>query len=357
MKSTGVLHHLAETREGSGPSVLDVVRAAGDGTSAAALAERFGISRRQVYRALDPLVEAGLVSNEGGFRVNSAGERLFDAYTSIVELLGADGVATLVTSEHRLSILRTLREEPRSKRDLVESETLPSRATVHRSVAVLEERGWVAPTGDGRLQLTEAGADALAEFDALLVSVDETVEKAPFLRNLDRRVALPLTALRYTDLVVERGDDPFALLEASIEAADIRGVGVKHVRTLVPFFSPVMSEEFESLVDRETTFEVICTPRTFRQLTSPRYARYLAAFLLAPNVEVRVHPEEFTWGLGIYDETVMLAGSTESSEQAAVVGQTRDLTAWANETFDTLWAESETPSTRLKRWVGSLVSS
>jgi predicted transcriptional regulator len=357
MKSTAVLNHLAETREGSGPSVLDVARAAGEDTSTAALAERFGISRRQVYRVFDPLVEAGLVSNEGGFSVNSAGERLFDTYASAVEILGADGVATLVTSEHRLSILRTLREEPRSKRDLVESETLPSRATVHRSVAVLETRGWVTQTADGKLRLTEAGVKALTEFDILVVSVNETVEKTPFLRNLDGGVDLPLTALRDVDLVVECGDDPFALLEASVEAADIWGDGVGHIRSLVPFFSPVLFEEFKSLANRETTFEVIYTPRAFRRLTKPRYTQYLTASLLAPDVEVRVHPEEFTWGLGLYDETVMLAGSTESSERAGVVGRTTDLTAWANETFDDLWAESETPPARLKRWVGSLSSS
>jgi predicted transcriptional regulator len=336
---------------------LDVARALEDGSSAAALAERFGISRRQVYRVLEPLVEAGAVSNEGGFRANSAGNRLFDAYETAVGTLGAEGVASLVTSEHRLSILRALRDEPRSKRDLVESETLPSRATVHRSVAVMEQNGWVEKAGDGRLRLTEDGVDALTTFESLVVSAEEAVEKAPFLRNLDGGVDLPLTLLRNSSLVVERGEDPFALLEASVEAADIRGDGVGHVRTIVPFFSPVMFEEFESLVDRETTFEVIYTARTFRQLTSPRHARYLAGFLLAPNVKVRVHPEEFTWGLGLYDETVMVAGSTESSEQAAVVGQSDDLTTWANEMFDDLWAESETPSVRLKRWIGRLVSS
>jgi predicted transcriptional regulator len=347
--------HIIRARDSAdGPRTLDVVSALSEEQSVTELAERFDTSRRQIYRTLDPLADAGLLVRDDGFESTAAASRVLDAYELATAHTDADGLAYLAGSEHRPAMLRALDTESMTKRDLMESETLPSRTTVHRSVDRFETEGWV--TTAGGVELTPAGRTTLSAFDEFVVSVEQVVEKAPLLRQLDSEIDLPLPALTETELITERGDDPFALLEASIEAADIRGSGVGHVRTVVPFFSPVMFSEFESLVDRETTFEVIYTQTAYQQLTTPRNARYLAGFLFAPYVEIRIYPEPLTWGLGLYDDTVMLAGSTESSEQAAVVGETPAFTTWANETFDGLWARSETPSERLKRWVGALVS-
>jgi predicted transcriptional regulator len=351
-----IVRHLSASREtDEGPTTIELARAVRDHTSATAIAEAHETSRRKVYRALDPLIERGFVESENGVRWTAAGERLLGAFEVAEAAIGRGGVAYLVESEHRLPMLRALRERALPRRALAGRVTQASRTTVSRALSVFEEHDWVRDE-NGEVEMTSSGREAATHFEELLVATEQAATKAPLLAQLDMEFELQLSVLAGTELVTESGDDPFALLEASIEAADIRGDGVGHVRSVVPFFSSVMFSEFESLVDRQTTFEVIYTSHAYEQLTRPRNVRYLAVFLLAPNVDVRVYPERVTWGLSLYDETVMLASSIDVTDQAAVVGATSSFTGWANETFDELWARSETPSSRFKRWVGRTVS-
>jgi predicted transcriptional regulator len=325
--------------------------------SISGLAQALGQSRRQVYRDIDPLVQVGLVDDACGISLSPAGEQFFLSYDQAPERIGREAINYVAGSPHRLSILSALNVGVSAKRDLLESSSAPSRTTVHRTIAAYTLRGWVDTDDAHRLHLTETGRTVLKTFEWLLLSTQQAIEKAAFLGQLDPTLDLPLSVLADSVLITEAPGRPFAFLDASLDAADVLGSGVNHIRMFVPLFNSVMFSEFEPLITRETTFEVIYTSAAFRRLTNPRNVQSLAPFLLAPNVAIRVHPSPMMWGLGVYDETMMLASPTEANELAAIMGTTDALTRWANETFDRLWTESQTPPPRFVRWVHRTVSS
>jgi predicted transcriptional regulator len=160
-----------------------------------------------------------------------------------------------------------------------------------------------------------------------------------------------------SELVADSNENPHAVLDAAVEAADIRNEGLDHVRSITPLFSPALYDIFRQFIDRDTTFKIIYDQPTYRRLTQPNRIHYLATAIAAPTIEVRIHPDPLYTGVGIYNhDTVMVCGSTRFEKQYGIVSDRGELLTWSNEIFDQLWAESESLSSRLAGWVKQTVA-
>jgi len=342
------------SNQDGGMETEHALRAAVEPIGATELADRQETTRPTVYRALEPFVEADLLAQNDGFELTDAGAAFLNAYERAVSEVAPAALEWLARSDQRPQLLRTLQRGRARKAELADGPESPSRATVHRAVNSFEQRGWVTRC-DGYWLPTAAGNAALEQFDQLCTATEQAVTKADFLDRFGAADQIPLTALADAEQVLPTAERPHALLDASVKAAGIHGEPVDHLRTLVPVFSPVVFSEFESLVDDATTFEVLYTESAFKQLTQPRHIHHLTAGLLASNVDVRVYSDSLAWGIGIYDETVMLAGANETGVHAGVIDQAEPLRSWATETFEHYWQQGSPPSRRFMDWLRTAV--
>lgn len=324
-----------------------------DEPSGTDLVDRHDTGRATVYNRIDDLREYGFLwRTDDGFRMTRAGRMALAAYRAAQSELSDEGIAYLTGSHHRRGVLRTLVTTASTKADLAADDALPSRSTIHRIIGTYSDWGWVTETGDGNYRTTNEGRASLESYQVLAAEFEQLIDKSELLARLDHWAAPPVRALARTDLVTDTNDDPHALLNATVEAGNIRSEGLEHLRSVTPLFNPTLYDIFGQFVDRDTTFEIIYDQPTYQRLTQPRRIHYLAGAVAAPNVEVRIHPDPLYTGVGVYNhDTVMMCGSTRFEQQYGVVGGADELLDWANRTFDRLWAESESPSERFALWL------
>lgn len=337
--------------------LLALLESTQGGQPGSALVDTQNAGKETVYRRLGEFVDIGFVADQDGevFELTRAGEKAVAAYRRVTDRVDDEIIAYLAGSPARGRTLEHLLQTPARKATLADNDQLPSRTTIHRIVTEFDERGWTQRTADGAIRLTTPAAKTYEEYEWLRVAIEQAIQKAPCLQRLAEWADPRLHLLAGTTLTMEQEGDPHALLNAAVEAANIRDGTLSEVRSITPLFEPLMFDVFGEFIDRGTEFQVVFDQRSYEELTQPSNAHYLAGALLSPNVSVRVHPERLHTGLGIYDDAVLLGGSTTHERQAGVVGADEEFLSWATTTFDEIWAESVPPSDRLRSWVRQAV--
>lgn len=323
------------------------------------LAPVHGTTRQRIYRLVERFVSAGLVDRASdGIVLTPSGMAVLEAYVQARAELGVDAIRYLAGSENRPAILRAPRDGSARKRNLSHGESAPSRTTVHRSIHAFQERGWVATDADGRHALTDAGSDALAASDRLRTIAEQAIEKAPFLNRFGAyRDLLSLEPFSEADLVVPTIHEGNPMFDTSVELAKLRTDPVAELRSAVPIFTPVMFEVFRPLIDHKTRIWVAFDWKAYRQLITPETIRYLFAALAVPAIRVRVLDEDLPYGVGLFDDAMMVAVRMDASDPGVAITATHpDLYAWARGLFDEHWADGTDISNELHRHARQLVS-
>lgn len=352
MEPRALVHRLVGSTETSTESeTIRLTRALRkDGSKPGELAQHCSVSRSTVYRQLDPLVDCGLLyRDDGKYSVTGGSELLLRDYDWAMETIGRDALAYLAGSTHRAGLLKTLKTEPLRSRELVGDSV--SKSTVRRALRGFEERNWVVRTTSGAYTTTSNGDEAIMTFLQLLETAEQTQAKAPFLRRFGQRsLDIPRGILSESDLVVSTGQEPHAALNAVIDLTNLREAHqgtrkLRDVRTVVPIFSAVMYDVFGSLVDSGTQMQIIFDQESYREMRTPANAHYLAGAFLAPNLDVRIHPESLTFGFGYYDGAAMVAAYSEREDHdAGIVSEDDQFVEWVVKTIDDLWEEADSPT-------------
>lgn len=353
-----ILHSIAVSQTGeTKPDLLDLLQETHTVTSGTDLVATYDTGRATVYSRLNDLTEAGLIERtDDGFWITRAGQLARQAYCAARTTLRDETIAFLTGPSHRLTLLRMLASAPSTKAELAANESLPSRRTIHRTINWCERHEKVRKTADGKYTTDESVEKLLTQFTQLETDFEQLTAKADCLNQLAYWADPPLTVLRGGELIANTEGDPYAMLDAAVEAADLRSHGLDHVRSVTPLFDRTLFDIFGQFIDGETTFEIIFDQQTYQQLTNPRHLHYLAGAIAAPAVDLRIHPDPLYTGLGIYNRrTVMLGGTTRESRDYGVVGNGDAFRNWAETTFESLWAESAPPSERFTHWVAQSV--
>lgn len=319
---------------------------------ASKLASEHPVSRQTLYRFLEPFVEIELIDQtEEGFQLTGAGEVFLQAFETGNQVIDMEVIWFMTASPNRPEILRQLSVEPGRKADIVAAEDSPSESTVGRILGESAAYGLIVRDDDGRYALTENGIDVLNEFDTLVLTAEQAIEKAPFLRRFGSlSTELPLAALTNSELVQASQDNAHAVLSKSVELADINGEGVDRLHSIVPIFSPVMYDAFDGLIDRNTRIRMILDLDTYRELRRPANLHYLVRAVIPPTMEIRVYPEPLTFGVATYDESAMIASYIKPHEhEAGLAGDDPSLVNWVDSTIQNYWEQSDPPSGRVVR--------
>lgn len=355
----GAVHNIAVSQTSSDRvDLLELLREVRQGESTTTLIKNYGASSETVYRQLGDFEQLGFVVNIAGegFRITRAGSKAIEAYEQVSQRMGNRIIAYFAKSPYRRQVVRVLASEPADKAQLAAREELPSRATIHRTLDQFEAHSWLIRTEGGQFRVKESAVVALEQFEWLLEAFEQAIANAPALNVMEFWTNPSLHSLRGGELVVEKGDRPHAMLDAAVEAAKLRENGLTHVRSITPVFDPVIFDVFSQYIDDDIHQQVVFDQRTYQQLAKPSHLHYLAGAILAPSIDVRIHPDPLYTGLAIYNhETVMVGGSTRFDRHAAVVGNGDSLKSWANRTFEQIWSESQRPSERFRGWLSRTV--
>ena len=243
-----------------------------------------------------------------------------------------DEIAFLANSENRVAVLRLLVEEPLSHdeiRDLIGA----SRVTTARILRELEERDWVARSGQ-ECTITPTGEWVCEAFARLVDEVEAERRLREPLQWLPRDLlTFDVKRLRDAELVVLEESDATAIIRRILEirrASDrIRGL----TRTVAPVF---IENDWESTVHGDTQLDMVVTPDVLDTVRShPTAAEQLHEMLEEPDVHVSVY-EDVPISVGIYDDEVGVDLTDEGGVvKAGIVTEDETVREWAVDLFET----------------------
>lgn len=241
-----------------------------------------------------------------------------------------DAVAFLARSEIRVGILRALEEEPRDRRGL-EAATGASQSSLSRSLADLENRGWIRRT-EGTYCLTTAGEQVIGQFVPLL----ETISG---LQTLDDGLAcLPVDEM---DLDIRHFNDAELLTAEEFDPTAPYQYGIKRlresttVRSAARVVPPPYVRAIQEAVDAGTlSAEIILDSEYVEAFQDSEIGRSWKD--IASDADVRKHPERIPYRLILLDDVVHLWLCSDEGEQAGLLeSQDGRVREWAESTIDT----------------------
>lgn len=245
-----------------------------------------------------------------------------------------EDVAHLTRSENRVRVLESLAERSSSRREL-EAETGIPRATVGRTLADFQDRGWVGRDDGRTYSLTPAGrcvAASLTPFIERMVAIRKLGDMVAWLPTDE--VAVDLRAFR--DATIRRPEraDPFAHIARATEllsAAD-------SFRCLVGVAPP---PEFEQVMrDRVvagslTTCHVITAEELAYLRDQPhrvhRWREYVAG-----GANLYCFDGAIPCNLLVFDDTVLVGNAQSNPDRESAIVECDDeaAVAWADRVID-----------------------
>jgi len=243
-----------------------------------------------------------------------------------------DEIAFLANSENRVAVLRLLVAEPLNH-DEIRDRIGASRVTTARILREMEERDWVARSGQ-ECAITPTGEWVCGAFTRLVDEVEaERRLREPLQWLPPDLLTFDVKRLRDAEIVVLEESDATAIirriLEIRRESDRIRGL----TRTVAPVF---IETDWESTVHGDTQLDMVVTPDVLDTVRShPTAAEQLREMLEEPDVHVSVY-EDVPISVGIYDGEVGIDLTDEQGVvKAGLVTENEAVREWAVDLFET----------------------
>lgn len=244
-----------------------------------------------------------------------------------------DDIAYLARSEHRAPTLVALTVRPRSRSELWEMAGVSS-STIRRTLREFEDRNWIRRDGY-QYEATQLGtfiATAMAD----LIDRFETERK---LRTVWQSLpgeesGFSLEYCADATVTVANAENPYrpvnrflSLLE---DAERFRFAGFD-----VALLEPCKDDLCGNIIEGMET-ELINPPRVASYIRTNCPDQFSAAFE-SGNLDVRLHDELPTFGVGLLDERVVVCGYDHESLAVRVLVDTEadDARSWAESTYET----------------------
>jgi len=228
-------------------------------------------------------------------------------------------VETLTPLLQRAHILAACRGGERDRMGIAERADC-SRATVYRATGDFEDQGLIEQTPDG-YRLTGLGETVLAQAEQFRAGVDAAQHLEPLLAYVDTLAFIENVHL-FTDATVIEADPsaPYCIeqeIEAIIGAATDRMTGITR-----GFGSPkVMETTYERILDG-VEVEWVLTPETFAGVRDQYGGDHDELLELDHTVTYAV--DEVPLDIGIYDDTMVVAGFDDETGAIAAIATTDD---------------------------------
>jgi|AntRauTorckE6833_2_1112554.scaffolds.fasta_scaffold01048_4 predicted transcriptional regulator len=249
-----------------------------------------------------------------------------------------DALSFLADSPVRARLIDALRRDgPARPSDLTATLDV-SRATIHRNLSALTDRGWVRQESDG-YDATTAGELVYERFDAFRTGVETVDRFERLLEIIPASGVPPLSVLATADLVTAEPDKPHAPVMRYVEELTATET------TTVSGLSPVRSEMFdhghEQLLEAGVDTTLVM-PVDVLEREREEAGEEMAAALQRDGFEVYALQTEPGFGLSVTDDRAFLGGySADNQLQALVVSTDESFVEWATETFESIRDRAE----------------
>lgn len=323
----------------AGSSRLDVLHALdGQSMTPSAIENRGQVSRQTASNHLTELTEQGLTKlagSEGGYELTAGGKIVLDAFETCLKEIDLEQLTHLTRSTHSIQLLQTLSEDTVRPSELTGTGSeSPSRATVQRVVRMFEEQGWSEDVTEG-YRLTPAGERVLEAYEELTVTMEQVIEKAPWLQRLGPgRADVPIQALADAKLLISGPDSPGIVLAAALRLCDPR---LDHYRVLFSIFNPTLFRAYNQLLKLGLKGEAIVDSSLYTRLHEEGMEYFLNDSEF-DNFRILRLDEPLTLGVALYDTQKVAVGAyneTGEGEHIAMILSSHDaLVEWGTDLYN-----------------------
>ena len=229
-----------------------------------------------------------------------------------------DDIAYLTRSEHRAPTLVALTVRPRSRSELWEM-TGVSSSTIRRTLSEFEDRNWIRREGY-RYETTPLGAFVAS-------AMAELIERVEIERNLrhvwqwlpDEESGFTIEMCTDAVVTVAEANNPYGPINRFMtlirETDRFRFVGVD-----IALLEPCRDEFCQRIIDGMET-EIIDPPSVAEYVRST-YPDLSSKTLASGNLTIRLHDDLPPYGVGLFDDRIVICGYDRDSVTVRVLVDT-----------------------------------
>lgn len=255
--------------------------------------------------------------------------------------MSTDALSFLASSPVRPRLIDALRSDgPARPSELTEALDV-SRATIHRNLSALTDRGWVRQEPDGYVATT-AGELVYERFDDFRTGVETVGRFERLLEIIPASGVPPLSVLATADLVTAQPEKPHAPVMRYVE--ELTASETTTVRGVSPVRSEMFDYGHEQLLEAGVETELVM-PTDVIEREREEASEELAGALEIDGFDVYAIDAELAFGLSVTDDRAFLGGySTDNQLQALAVSTDESFVLWATETFESIRARAQAVS-------------
>lgn len=311
------------------------------------VAQQADISRQAASNHLAVLRDRGFINNcTAGVELTAGGLLLLDVIENCLQTVSVEGLSYLTRSNHPIGILNVLEGQSYRPSELQSAVSgSPSRPTIGRILKAFAKYGWSQDEG-GQQQITPAGTRALNAYVDLERSVEQLIEKAPWLQRLPIEDAtFPIQALADAELIISNPTHPSSVLWTALKLYDRQ---TSRFRGFCSIFNPILFHAYRGLLELGIESEAILDLPTYIEAAENSHTQYVVHSSAYSNYQPLVLDRAHTLGIGIYDtRKIAIAAYNESGSGkhiAMIVSSNERLVEWGINLYESYRAQARPAS-------------
>ncbi|WP_323676342.1 helix-turn-helix domain-containing protein [Halorubellus sp. PRR65] len=242
-----------------------------------------------------------------------------------------DALTFLADSPVRSRVLGALQSLGPSRPSELRDELDVSRATVHRNLSALTDRGWVRQDDDG-YHVTTAGVLVHGHFEHFQAGIETVDRFQALLEAVPPEGVPPLDVLANAELVTTTQDKPHAPVMRYVEELTASDTG--HVHGLTPVRSDMFDLGHDQLLQAGVETELVL-PRDVLEAERRDAGDEFGETLTTDGFSLFVLEDDPGFGLTVLDDSAFVGGYGPDNQLVALAYATDDsFVSWAADTFE-----------------------
>lgn len=244
-----------------------------------------------------------------------------------------DALSFLADSPVRSRVLGALQSLGPARPSELRDELEVSRATVHRNLAALGDRGWVHQDSDG-YHATTAGLLVHERFEAFRADLDTVDRFEPLLQEIPAAGVPPLEVLGTADLVTAAQDKPHAPVMRYVE--ELTAADTDFVHRLSPVRSEMFDFGHEQLLEAGVDTDLLL-PVDVLEAQREDAGEAFEETLSLEGFRLYALEDDPGFGLTVTADRAFVGGYGPDNQLVALAYSTDDaFVRWADDAFESL---------------------